>query len=122
MKATDRLLLTAAAQAAGMTLLVEPWPDRPKGWFWCDHGNRGAGLYETPGHGFWNPLQDDGDALRLAVLLGFINPGQWPCPGYGEADRMLIDSGTIDWYAATRRAIVVAAAARAGSRAVGVKK
>ena len=78
MKATDRQLLTAAAQAAGMTFLVEPWPSRPKGWFWCDHGNRGADLYQTPGHGFWNPLSDDGDALRLAVLLGFINPGQWP--------------------------------------------
>lgn len=120
MTTTDRQLLTAAATAAGMTVLVEPWPNSPNGWFWCDHGNRGAGMYHAVNHAFWNPLVDDGDALRLAVVMGFINPGQWPCPGYGVAERMLQDGGSFDWYVATRRAIVVAAAAKVNARAVEV--
>ena len=60
-----------------------------------------------------NPLIRDDLALRLAVKLGFINPGQWPCAGYSEADIMLRETGSVDWYAATRRAIVRAAAAMA---------
>ena len=51
---TDRELLEAAAKAAGM---------KPGTWFdgWNDEG-RETGDY-------WNPLTDDGDALRLAVRL-----------------------------------------------------
>lgn len=51
---TDRELLEKAAKAAGM---------KPGSWFdgWNDEG-RGTGDY-------WNPLAEDGDALRLAVKL-----------------------------------------------------
>ena len=90
---TDRELLESAAKAAGIahvTPMMIEW-------------------------GKWNPLEDDGQALRLAVHLGFINPGQWPCAGYNEADKMLQETGTVDWYAATRRAIVRAAAAMGGT-------
>lgn len=50
----DRTLLEAAARAAGM------WP-LP---YWED--GRGFGV---PDREWWNPLTDDGDALRLAVKL-----------------------------------------------------
>lgn len=88
---TDRELLKLAAKAAGFSY---EWG---RAWDGKSRFN-------------WSPLTDDGDALRLAVKLGFINPGQWPCAGYQEADRMLQETWTVDWYAATRRAIVRAAA------------
>ena len=93
---TDRELLEMAAKAAGID---------------CD-AQIDNGTVVTAGEApsFWNPLADDGDALRLAVKLGFINPGQWPCAGYQEADRMLQETGEVDWFSATRRAIVRAAA------------
>lgn len=53
----------------------------------------------------WNPLSDDGDALRLAVKLNIDIKPQYSYEGPWE------DGGTlIDPYAATRRAIVRAAA------------
>lgn len=45
----------------------------------------------------------------MAVELGYINPGQWPNPGL-EAEKQLVATGRIDWYMATRRAIVIKAA------------
>jgi hypothetical protein len=62
----DLELLKLAARAAKVTLVPYTWD---KGAPWGEH------------HGFtvadqgpeeWNPLQDDGQALRLAVKLGFI--------------------------------------------------
>lgn len=98
----DRELLELAAFAAGYCE-IDGWSiETHKGMRWVSD-DRGFLRY-------WNPLSDDGDALRLAVACGFINPGQWPCAGYIESDRMLVETGTIDWYAATRRAIVIAAA------------
>ena len=57
----------------------------------------------------WNPLESDGQALRLAVTLGFINPGQWPDASY-EMELMIRENEPKDWYLATRRAIVKRAA------------
>ena len=56
---SDRELLQMAAKAAGMTLGA--WREA-----------FGAFMYRdvAPGRGYWNPLTDDGDALRLAVKLG----------------------------------------------------
>ncbi|SPA44655.1 hypothetical protein [Cupriavidus taiwanensis] len=51
----------------------------------------------------WNPLENDGDALRLAVKLYLWEAAQ--C-----AHRRLGSPGCPDMYAATRRAIVLAAA------------
>lgn len=109
---SDREWLEAAAQAAGMVVLVAPW-DRAtqSGWFWCDHGRNGAGLYEFEGRGFWNPLIDDGDAFRLAVQLGFINPGQWPNPALLVAQQVA-QNQAVDWVSASRWAVVMAAAQR----------
>lgn len=84
---TDRELLELAAKAAGPGV-------------WLEHDDRP-----------WNPLTDDGDALRLAVNLGmnldFVN---------GNSGAQLIGVGFFSEphnsypYAATRRAIVRAAA------------
>lgn len=104
---TDQELLETAAKAAGMNI---EW--QPCGWA---HNN------ETGCE--WNPLTDDGDALRLAIKCG-ISVLQFPaCIGTGWPQNGLparligfdppyedISSGQ-DVLAATRRAIVRAAAA-----------
>jgi hypothetical protein len=72
----------------------------------------------------WNPLLDEGDALRLAVKLGFlievIHCEQmvivWDCGPANEERKVRVRWGDLtgaevgDAYAATRRAIVKAAA------------
>jgi hypothetical protein len=109
---TDKELLELAAKAIGEK---------------CDQlGANAFGLYK-PKEGYmqpyieWNPLTDDGDALRLAVKLGLsisaANPAFIEVAIFkdGEA-HLLFRDGTMDsgWnedpYAATRRAIVRAAA------------
>lgn len=99
MRDEDCLLLERAAKAAGLTLAF--WP----------HGvyaeRDGAPVFP------WNPLERDGDALRLAVALEmdvFVRGGRWSeavCPG-GQAIK---EPHGADPLAATRRAIVRAAAA-----------
>lgn len=99
---TDRELLEAAAKAAG--LLV---------WDWLP-GPHGFAIETAPGHSRrWNPLTDDGDALRLAVKLRLEvwNNGQEGCAAYDESSDMVAEWNNGDPYAATRRAIVSAAAA-----------
>ena len=82
---TDRELLELAAKAAGIDVHTIEDAD---------------GVLHWDG---WNPLADDGDALRLAVKLN-IDAGK---PGM----RLRIDwRSWEDPYAATRRAIVRAAA------------
>lgn len=84
---TDREMLELAAKAAGVVVDAD-------------------GRFEFP-HGLWNPLNDDGDALRLAVKLEIY-----------DLDRALValdisertTAYHLDPYAATRRAIVRAAA------------
>ena len=58
----DKELLKFAAKAAGIELTYIPQDTGE----WADYRNEHGG--ETP----WNPLTDDGDALRLAVKLGFV--------------------------------------------------
>jgi hypothetical protein len=63
--------------------------------------------------GRWNPLTDDGDALRLAVKLG-IEPSWHVTLGYAVAlyksGFYRIEEYSTDGLSATRRAIVRAAA------------
>jgi len=57
---TDREMLEAAAKAAGIEI----------GWIdpvWNDPG--AVPYIHLPGGKLWNPITDDGDALRLAVTL-----------------------------------------------------
>ena len=76
--------------------------------------------YEGKTYHAWNPLADDGDALKLAVKLEMrVN-----VVGYGIAEAMtekgaLVfenDSKNFDTAASTRRAIVRAAAAIGGAK------
>lgn len=105
---TDRELLEAAAKAAGI-----------KGTYYAESGPVNSGIYivdELDCGNSWNPLTDDGDALRLAVKLDLsISPGQvkvgvtwWRRPGLIEQAGVVELHGA-DPYAATRRAIVRAA-------------
>lgn len=112
----DRTMLELAARAAGMHVLPEgkPWPDDNVGWFFNQVGSNPPALYNraTRTQGMWAPLNDDGDALRLAVKLRlevYIH----------ETDTRAVDGNLISSasehhgdnpYAATRRAIVRAAA------------
>lgn len=99
---TDRELLEQAAKAAGYKREIhplDPEPHRPAYWIG------------------WNPLTDDGDALRLAVklnLLKFVECAQYGRAmaevRYGAARGEYWEPVGDDPYAATRRAIVRAAA------------
>ena len=107
---TDKELLEMAAKAAGIE--VGQASHIPSGGIW---------LSELDGDKPWSPLTNDGDALRLAVMLqisisnehvsagcsyctkGFVSF----CAIYSGSDEgHVIDSD----FAATRRAIVIAAA------------
>jgi hypothetical protein len=69
----------------------------------CCRDDSYGGLIEY----YWNPLTDDGDALRLAVQLNLFNTRS---KGYEWPDAELFARHEDDPYAATRLAIVRAAA------------
>ena len=94
---TDRELLELAAKAAGIELR---W--HPDGTAYSD--SRCKDYW-----GVWNPIADDGDALRLAVKLKLLIDGCSNCAQTMEQDFGWF-YGKGDEYAATRRAIVRAAA------------
>jgi len=105
---TDRELLELAAKAAGLMIHEERQAERD-----ALIGPEKAGLCIVSVSTWWNPLTDDGDALRLAVKLG-MTIEQWSeghvyvghrHPGNFEHERHRKDP-----LAATRRAIVRAAA------------
>ena len=106
---TDRELLEMAAKAAGLPM-CEEW----------DCAADGDGILIGAGNGDlkpWNPLTDDGDALRLAVavklevmfFLGFGEVHSAHCAMNGDNK---IEPLGVDDYAATRRAIVRAGATK----------
>lgn len=78
---------------------------------------KAAGIEEIIGVAFWtefgvfDPLTDDGDALRLAVKLLFeIDFGLGSIAIRHSTGIKIIEAYNDDPYAATRRAIVLAAA------------
>lgn len=102
----DRELLELAAKAwirSGMRLEC---PDDEDGIYVCRDQSRN-------GH-TWNPLKDDGDALRLAVRLHLdIEFWRGFCEvvvSDGDVDFLASEMYSDDMLAATRRAIVRAAA------------
>lgn len=116
---SDRELLELAAKAAGV------WQDgyRPEhrqgeGWLCLRPADE-----KCPFVSIWAPLTDDGDALRLANKLRIhiehmktlsgkdFGINCWPS-GHGEAG--VSEEDLADYDAATRRAIVRAAAAIGG--------
>lgn len=115
---SDRELLELAAKAAGMYVLPadKPWPrDADAGWFFCEHGPRGAGMNGLKQHGFWNPRTDDGDSRRLQVkLLLTVAVRPHECEVFDDDGECLssvsIHEG-VDPEDATRYAVLQAAAA-----------
>lgn len=101
--ASDRELLEPAAKAAGIELSQFELED---GTF--------EGAYRTK-DGYWNPLTDDGDALRLAVTLDmdlWLGCGvSSAVNGTNQGPAEFAEQQRGDKFAATRRAIVRAAAA-----------
>lgn len=109
---TDKELLEDAAKAAGIEIMPMQIDNvTEKG------DNRFIGFLtkaEQWPRGWFDPLTDDGDALRLAVQLKILvdigvdsseaTNGDYICHGICELHR------NSDHYAATRRAIVRAAA------------
>lgn len=124
----DRTLLELAARAAGVFITQEqferectsPWDPE---WepYWVEDGNYMHGWrtwYGSSGEigGWeafdWDPMTDDGDAFRLAVYLGLTITPNYHVEKQGAGIVVfteLVDSP--DYCAATRRAIVRAAAA-----------
>jgi hypothetical protein len=105
----DRTLLEAAAKAAGINVTWTGWVPGPK-------SINGRAFRLPDSYDYWNPLTDDGDALRLAVKLRHFRVGLGECIGRGAyAHIAMLESGP-DPDAATRRAIVRAAAAIGGAQ------
>lgn len=106
----DRSLLEAAARAAGIPFAFHPGTAQPVTF---------TGSAAFPTFVPWNPLHDDGDALRLAVklhlaLLFPMKGDTYPLVGAGQVGSMTAaetEPASPDPYAATRRCIVRAAAA-----------
>ena len=105
---TNRDLLELAAKAAGIEICgpIEKYIAQPN----KEHIGGFLVRNDKGGDSAWNPLDDDGDAFRLSVQLSLhtqryegalyiSHPGGWTIEGVGD-----------DPYAATRRAIVRAAA------------
>ena len=110
---TDRELLELAAKAAG---IVGNW-ERDKAYVQeryyfkvpYDNQNMLTGFQ-------WNPITDDGEALRLAVKVGILvappaYTGGWQATASAKADETpWVDETSGSHEEATRRAIVRAAA------------
>jgi hypothetical protein len=108
---SDRELLEKAAKAAGVT--DARWED---GAWLALRYDVTCGLYSDAWGYYWNPLESDGDALRLAVTLGFLVDVRRDDKTYVACDVAPLhlkgsSEAHGDPYAATRRAIVRAAAA-----------
>jgi len=109
---SDRELLELAVKACQWTLEYDD-NERLSWIIWSDNN---VPIYR------WNPLTDDGDALRLAVKLDIelyqanddgpcVYAGYWGKPERRDVTRIFaIEPLEKDPYAATRRAIVRAAA------------
>jgi hypothetical protein len=105
---TDKELLELAAKAAGIKIIR--FTDT--GWALYVDKNEDGKYWQS-----WNPLDSDGDALRLAVKLHMTidrsetRPAAYVyCDWRDECDIQAIEPYNDDPCAATRRAIVRAAA------------
>lgn len=105
----DRELLELAAKAAGL---------RHHGWIDAAYSGEHGGLHIGPPRA-WNPLADDGDALRLAVKLKLgVETSSSGCEVRFDNQRgdegclvqEIKEDGSMSDLEATRRAIVLAAA------------
>ena len=117
-KMTDRELLELAAKAYGFGAdsggFIWTCSEYPRG------TNKSGALWNYKGWldtaELWNPLEDDGDALRLAVQLNIdieisdCGAETWAFDDEGGIDVHVLESANHCKLSATRRAIVRAAA------------
>lgn len=103
---TDRELLELAAKAAGYTVYL-----------WGTKGSENCARMDVAGHPRWNPLTDDGDALRLVstlflqIIYEDLHDCFCCCVTASNLDGIWIEEpARKDHHSATRRAIVRAAA------------
>ena len=103
---TDRELLELAAKAAEIQIQWHRWPSTARETAYVPNGDFSEqhDVCYSP----WNPLTDDGDALRLAVKLKMTLGVGVARGDAGEATEF--DLFYSDPCSATRRAIVRAAA------------
>lgn len=106
MKKTDRDLLLWAAKAVGLSI--------DEG-VMIKTGHLLATSKDAKQPFFWNPIDDDGDALRLMVKLGLgvsvpLGYKRTDVVAFSDSRINAIESHGSDPLAATRRAIVRAAA------------
>jgi hypothetical protein len=99
---TDREMLEFAAKAAGLRVVAVA-------------GDRGLWVWDREDE--WNPRDDDGDALRLAVRIGMrdyfgieVQKGCTQCSAFEPWEHCEFEEHGTDPYAATRLAITRAAA------------
>ncbi len=103
---TDREMLELAAKAAGLTVEWREWVTSRVAEFGVFKYTKQSGFWLDGKQ--WNPLIGDADALRLAVRLSLVvEPGTCWITKFGPVFR---EDVLPDPYAATRRAIVRAAA------------
>ena len=108
---TDSELLELAAKAAGIDAAIDMYG-------LDEVGNLRIDANDPPT--VWNPLTDDGDALRLAVNLKlavrpldkcvFVESDPETLLGQSSVSELEMYANYSDFYTATRRAIVRAAA------------
>lgn len=100
----DRTMLELAAKIMGLDSVMEMYGRSEDGSIFCDAN-------DPPTE--WNSLQDDGDALRLAVKLKLCFGPNFDgdlAVCFGDNGRNITEAFGADHYAATRRAITRAAA------------
>lgn len=116
-----RTLLERAAKAAGLNVLA--WVAGYDDFYW--QGPR-DGLQIAGESGVWNPMEDDGDALRLAATVGIhLEWNRKPRTLYRTAAQASVmghglHALVIDYVAATPEAEAEAAAAAAREAIVRV--
>jgi hypothetical protein len=115
---TDREMLELAAKAAG--LKIDKSPHNGGGYHNDGFDIAGKAVLDWHNGTCWGPLTDDGDALRLACDLAMrifpvarTSDGA-ACSAVGDGSGVRLSEvvdGSLDTRSATRRAIVLAAAA-----------
>lgn len=111
----DRELLESAARAAGISgtyaRMHQTYGDQ-----WVDGIDAGGPAY-------WNPLADDGDALRLAVKLDInlrqkfaMVQAEYPWVDDEFNTRKVLCEAVLDDHCASSRRVIVRAAAEIGKR------
>lgn len=114
---SDRELLELAAKSAG---IIGKWVENFGSGDYYYSGNDTGIYYERPSGGYmvWNPLTDDGDALRLAAVLRLqVKPGKHQGDGCTVETQRAGIAGCTAFYddkAQQMRQAIVRAAAEMG--------